>query len=958
MNIKLRFPRSSLAIAILSVVAFLVLIALTAFFLVHFYSEYLWYDQLGFTGVIVTQWAAIFVVFCLAFVFVSIFLWLCMFSAHKFRPRYTSLSSVLSHYQKVIDPIRKIVVLLVSLGLGAVAGIFAASRWDIVLAWLNKVPTGKSDPIFHNDISFYFFDLPFYRRLLFFLLVTFVLGGILSILISVVYGALRVDGKEIWLSKGARVQYAILAAGIFVLLGLEFWLNRFDTLLSDRSGLITGAAYVEVNALIPGFAVLALVALGVALLFCITAFTSRWRLPIIGVALAVVSALVVITALPWGVQRFHVDPNARVLESEYIKRNIESTRFAYGIDKTHEVLYSAKTDVKPGQLRNDAHTTASIRILDPGLVSRAFGQLQQFRQYYTFGDDLSVDRYHLGGETRDAVVALRELSLSGLGSGNTWVNQALVYTHGYGLVAAYGNDRTPDGEPKFFESGIPTTGLLGKYEPRIYFGRKSPPYSIVGAPSGAAPFEFDYPSSSGGESYTTFKGSGGPKLDSFLKRLIYAMKFGSEQILLSSQVGDYSQILYDRDPIKRVGKVAPWLRLDRNPYPSVVDGRIVWIVDGYTTSDQFPYSDLNSFTTLSQDSQSLPALVNGSDSINYIRNSVKATVDAYSGQVKLYAWDPNDPILKVWEKVFPGTLHPIKEISGDLMSHVRYPLELFNIQRQILARYHVTDPGVFFSHEDAWGIPIDPQKSEPVMQSTGQRRSRTVFSVAQPPYYLTMRMPGQNLAAYSIYSVFIPKSTGENSRSVLTGYLSANSDAGNIPGQISPDYGKLTLLRLSKDQTVPGPGQIQNAFDSDPKVGNQLNILRQGGQTRVLPGNLLTLPVGGGFLYVQPVYVQSTGSTSYTLLQKVLAAFGNKIAFESTLNQALDSLFAGNSGASNSGTSDISIHPPPHSDLIAQIKAALREKVDALTNKDLVKYAQADSKLNELLSRYLDANRG
>ncbi|CAB4599322.1 unannotated protein [freshwater metagenome] len=589
-------------------------------------------------------------------------------------------------------------------------------------------------------------------------------------------------------------------------------------------------------------------------------------------------------------------------------------------------------------MREDAETTTHIRIIDPALVSDAFAQLEQFRQYYKFPDHLDVDRYTIDGSSQDTVLAVRELDTTGLGA-SSWYNDHIVYTHGYGLVAAYGSQRNADGQPTFLESGIPVDGKLGKFEPRIYFGESSPVYSIVGAKGDGGPLELDYPSAStdsdAGNAKYTCTGDGGPALDNVVTRLLYALHFQSEQILLSDAISDDSQILYDRHPLVRVNKVAPYLTLDNDPYPAVVDGRVVWIVDGYTTSNDYPYSTRVDMATAIADSYTSNPLVQ-TPTVNYIRNSVKATVDAYDGTVTLYAWDDEDPMLKTWSKVFPSTLKPASEMSDELLAHIRYPSDLFKVQRAVLGDYHVTDPGTFYSSEDTWVTPNDPV-------------SNPDAPTIQPPYYLTMQMPGDEKPAFSIYSTFIPKSTGDNARNVLYGYLSANSDPG-------PNYGKLTLLTLPKQTTIPGPGQVQAQFDSDATVGQQLNLLRQG-QTEVIPGNLLTLPVGGGLLYVQPVYVRSTGETSYPLLRKILVSFGDTIAFEDTLEEALDSLFGGNSGALDPET------PTPEdpgtsegtsaalTQALADARKALSDRQAAYAANDLVAAANADIKLQEALQR-------
>jgi uncharacterized membrane protein (UPF0182 family) len=403
-----------------------------------------------------------------------------------------------------------------------------------------------------------------------------------------------------------------------------------------------------------------------------------------------------------------------------------------------------------------------------------------------------------------------------------------------------------------------------------------------------------------------------------------------------------------------VQKVAPYLTLDNDPYPAVVDGRIVWIVDGYTTSDQYPYSKVEQLSSAIADTYT-PTPLFAVDDINYIRNSVKATVDAYTGKVTLYAWDDADPILKTWQKIFPTTIEPMSEMSPELMSHVRYPSDLFKVQRAILGTYHVTDPGSWFQSDDAWVTPPDPTQPP-------------ASAKLQPPYYLTMKVPGSDSSAFTLYTTYIPQESGDNARSILTGYLSVNADAGSTPGKISPDYGKFTLLTLPKAETVPGPGQVQNNFNSDPTVSTELNLLSQG-STDVIKGNLLTLPVGNGLLYVQPVYIKSTGETSYPLLKKVLVAFGDKIAFESTLDAALDSIFGGDSGASagdnetptepgEPGTEEPGT-PTDNAALDAALKdaaAALKEREAAYADNDLVAAAQADQKLQDALERALAAS--
>jgi uncharacterized membrane protein (UPF0182 family) len=929
------------------------------------YTEVLWFDHAGYLDVLLTQWFATAAMFVLGFIAMAVPVGISIDLAYRFRPVYARLSNELDRYRQLIDPLRRLAMLGVPAVLGLFAGLAAANSWPQYLLWLNRTEFGVADPEFGQDVAFYVFDLPVFLSVVGFASSVVITSAIAAAATGFLYGAISVDGREFRISRVMRIQLAVLGALYFLVQTLGLWLQQYDALVTPSSGFLPfGAGFTEASATIPSRAILAGIAALVAIAFIITAVIGRWRPAVVGTALFIVSSLVIGQAYPWVIQRFQVDPSARTLEASFIERNIDATRDAYGLSDVVEIPYQAETEASAGALRADAVTTANIRIIDPALVTDAFSQLEQFRQYYRFPTYLDVGRYEVDGERTDTVLAARELNLDGLNS-QTWYNNTVVYTHGYGLVAAYGNQRTEDGQPTFIESGIPVSETLGEYEPRIYFGENSPEYSIVGGPDGSPALELDYPSGGEGSDANatyTYAGEGGPSVGSLFSRLLYALKFQSEQIILSDAVNPESQILYDRHPALRVQKVAPYLTLDNDPYPAVVDGRIVWIIDGFTTTADYPYSTPVNVSEAIADTYR-PAPDFAFDTINYVRNSVKATVDAYSGEVTLYAWDTEDPLLQAWNGVFPATLKSQDEMSDGLLNHVRYPSDLFKIQRSVLGAYHVTDPGTFYSSEDEWVTPNDPV-------------SNPAAPRLQPPYYLTMQVPGSDAPAFSLYSTFIPRATGDATRNVIYGYLAVNADAGE-------DYGKLTLLTLPKQTTVPGPGQVQAQFDSDAEVGQQLNLLRQG-QTEVISGNLLTLPVGGGLLYVQPVYVRSTGDTSYPLLRKILVSFGDKIAFEDTLDEALDSLFEGDSGAQAGDGVDTDTPAPtpepvqpaepaepgepaePEADAgqgtvieeglnqaLADAAQALQDREAAYRANDLVAAAEADKRLTEALQRAL-----
>ncbi|MCB7136613.1 UPF0182 family membrane protein [Cellulosimicrobium marinum] len=887
--------RSPIGIAIAVVGVLVVLLLLLA----QFWTEVLWFTQLDFESVLWTQWGTRIALFVAGFLVMGGLVFLSFSLAYRSRPIYapsTPEQATLDQYREAVEPLRKVVMIVAPALVGFFAGAAAASQWQTVLLALNSVPFGTNDPQWGIDLSFYVFTLPMLRFVVSFLMAVVIISGIAALATHYLYGGVRIGGGADAgprTTTAARVQLSVTAAILMLLIGANYWLDRYSILTSagDR---FDGASYSDVHAVIPSKAILTVVALLVAALFVVTAVRGDWRLPAIGVGLMVVSAIAIGGIYPSVVQRFQVTPNAQDFEEPYIQRNIDATKAAYGIDDVQTEPYNASTQAEAGALREDADTTASIRLLDPEIVSPSFSQLQQNKQYYQFSDSLSVDRYTIDEESRDTVIAVRELNQEGLGAdARNWVNDHTVYTHGFGVVAAYGNQIGPDGRPAFYEGSIPSTGAFtdaGGYEPRIYFSPEAPQYSIVGAPEGTDPWELDYPDDeSGGQVNNTFPTqdiAAGPSVGSFMNKVLYALKFGSEQILFSDRVTEDSQILYDRSPRDRVAKVAPYLTLDGRVYPAVVDGRVKWIVDGYTTSNAYPYSTSESLDESTADSlvaaNSVEALA--PQEVNYIRNSVKATVDAYDGSVDLYAWDAEDPVLQAWTQVFPSSVQPITEISGDLMSHLRYPEDLFKVQRTLLAAYHVDDARQFFSQQDFWRTPEDPTAS-----TTGGT------TPLQPPYYLTLQMPSQDDPTFSLMSTFIPG--GQSDRNILTGFLAVDAEPGDEDGVRSEDYGTLRLLELPRNSTVPGPGQVQNNFDSNPTVSTELNLLRQG-DSSVINGNLLTLPVGGGLLYVQPVYVQSTQGTQFPLLRKVLVSFGDEVGFADTLDEALDQVFGGDSGAS------------------------------------------------------------
>ncbi|MDK8237412.1 UPF0182 family membrane protein [Actinomyces urogenitalis] len=869
-------------------------LAVVLLFLSRTWTEVLWFSQLGFSRVVWTQWIAAGAMFIVGTLIMFLAVLAAMTRAYRAREitlPYDEASRNLESYRTAFEPMRKPLTFIVPALLGVfAAGLELVPHWREVMLALNSQSFGTTDPQFGLDVSFYVFILPVLTTVVSYLSRVVIFAGLASVVVHYLYGGISV-ARQPHFTKAARIHLSVFLTLFALLRAADYWLSRYQALYSSNTK-FDGASYTDVNAVIPANAILAAIAAVIAVLFIASVRARSWKLPVTGVVVMIASALLIGTGYPLVIQRFVVDPNAQREEAPYIQRNINATLTAYGLDGIETTNYNAATTAQAGQLKEDAESTTSIRLLDPNLVSATFKQLQQNKQYYSFASSLNVDRYNVEGQSRDTVIAVRELNLDGLDAGQrTWINEHTVYTHGYGMVTAYGNTVASGGYPSFWEGGIPSSGDLGEYEPRIYFGQQSPSYSIVGGDDGGSPRELDYPDdkSDSGQVNTTFAGNGGPDVSNPWNRLLYAVRFQEMNILFSQEVRDGSQILYNRNPAQRVSKVAPWLTLDGNPYPAVVDDdddpstpkRVVWILDGYTTTNNYPYAQHESLEdSMSDATTGQASLLGAPEKSNYVRNSVKAVVDAYDGAVTLYEWDEQDPILAAWSKVFPGSVTPMSQMSADLMAHMRYPEDLFKVQRTVMAKYHVTNPEDFYSGGDFWKVPDDPTKSG---------------AGAQAPYYLTLKMPDQDKASFSLSSVYIIG--GNTDRNVLTGFMAVDSEtASGEPGVRNPDYGKLRLLELPRSSNVSGPGQVQNNFDSDSTASQVLNLLSQQG-SQVIKGNLLTLPVGGGLLYVQPVYVQSSSGTQYPLLRKVLVSFGDKVGFADTLSEALDQVFGGDSGA-------------------------------------------------------------
>jgi len=904
-----------------------------------YYVDWLWFKSVGFTSVWTTVLVTKIQLFLLVGLLTAAIIATNIYIAFKRRPLYVPTSIEVSGLERLraqIEPIRRLVFVGITAALIYFAGSSGMVFWKEWMLFKNSTSFGVKDPQFGLDVSFFAFKLPLYQALIGWAISTLILAALASAFVHYMYGGIRTQVETERTTVAARVQISILLGLVVLLKAVAYWFDRYALALKEGR-LITGLTYTDVNALLPAKAILSAIAVICALLFFANVVRRSWLLPAAGTALMVISSVLIAGIYPGAIQQFQVKPSESSKEAPYIQRNIDATRSAYDLEQVKMQDYNATISTAAGQLAKDAATIGNIRLMDPNVLSATFRQLQQIKPYYGFPESLDIDRYTVNGVSRDAVVAVRELNIEGNPSRN-WINDHLVYTHGFGFVAAYGNTVDADGKPNFLVGDLPPTKGLGAFQPRVYFGENVPDYSIIGGKSDS-PVEFDYPddSSANGQKNYTYTGKGGVPIGSLLNKLIFAVKYGEQRIVLSNLINSESKILFIREPRERVAKVAPWLTLDGDPYPAIVDGKITWIIDGYTTSAGYPYSRQTSLADATADAltaNSAAVTAQANRSVNYIRNSVKATVDAYDGTVTLYQWDTKDPVLKTWMKAFPDSVKPKSAMSAKLLEHVRYPEDMFRVQRDILSSYHVQSAAAYYGGQDFWRVPRDPS-------TFGANAG------AQPPYYMTLQMPGSEKPAFSLTTPFVPRGGREN----LSAFAAVNANAG-------PDYGKITVLQLPRSTNIAGPSQVASNFEAKPEVANALSLLRQGGSDVVL-GNLLTLPVGNGLLYVQPVYVRATANTAaYPLLQKVLVSFGDVIGFDSSLKGALDQVFGGNSGTSASTTTSGGTSSNQSADLASALQSAKQAIADgqaALAKGDFAAYGRAQDRLKSAIAAAIAA---
>ncbi len=881
------------------VVAIIAVLLFIGPMLVGFYTDWKWFGAIEYRGVftktLITR-IVLFILFGLVAAAITYVAGLIVWRGRGDSMDMADFNSPVYQYRKSLESTMSVFLKVIPVLVGVVSGLLGQANWRTVMLFLNSHDFGVTDPQFNHDLGFYAFRLPVWSMLVSAASMLVAVCFLIALVGHYILGGIRLGNRAAGvrgsLSKAARTQLAV-TGGIWMLLQVAgYWLGRYELLYNQHS-LFTGGSYTDINAYLPAKIILMIIGVFVAVAIFSAVVIKDLRIPGLAVVLMVLSSLVIGQGWPLIMERFSVNPNRQAKEAESISRNIESTRFAYGLtdDKvTYEENWGAE-DVADDKVASDDSTISNLRLLDPDILAPTFTQMQQLKNFYGFPETLAMDRYEIDGELRDFVVAARELDPNELQENQqNWINRHTVYTHGNGFIAAQANTvdevardagSARGGFPIFTVADLQTQAgkdAEGEGEtqnaeeslgikvdqPRTYFGpviasaQDGMDYAIVGK-TGDEAVEYDTDTST-----YTYDGKGGVDIGNIVDRTAFALKYQELNFLLSDRVGPESKLLYDRDPRERVEKVAPWLTTDSSTYPAVIDGRIKWIVDGYTTLDSLPYSQRTSLTETTQDAQNptgtTQRLVN--DQVGYIRNSVKATVDAYDGTVDLYEFDTEDPVLKAWEGVFPGVVKPESEISDELRQHMRYPEDMFKVQRNLLAKYHVDDPGVFFNNDAFWSVPEDPTAGE----SQG---------LNQPPYYVLASDPETNKPSFQLITSY----RGLN-RQFLSAHMAVSSD---------PDtYGDITVRVLPTNTQTQGPKQAQDAMMSSDQVARDRTLWQ--GSNDLKNGNLLALPVGGGeILYLEPIYSQRKGQESaFPKLLRVLVSYKGRVGYAPTIGEALE----------------------------------------------------------------------
>lgn len=911
------------------------------------WTDYMWYESLGgeqiwFTLTFTKVW-----LIAGASIIVFLFFWINLFVVDRISPRATVFGDtpdeeLLERYNEWIEPRVGLVRFAFSGFFALLIGLGAAAWWQNWLRWRNGVAFDLVDPIFKNDISLYVFGLPLYRDVYGWLFQLLFIATLVVVAAHYLNGGIKIGTPGQHTSGGVKAHISILVAMIAALKAVGYMLDKWELLYSSR-GAVLGASFTDVNAQVPALNLLIFISIVSVVILLVNVWFRGWTLPAVALGIWLVTSIGVGGIYPALVQRFSVEPDELNKELPYVQHNLDFTRFAYGLDEVDVRPFNATTDLTAEDIEENRPTIDNIRLWDPGVLALTYPELQNIKTYYDFAD-VDVDRYVINGELTQVMISARGLDEPNI-PGEGWVNERLIYTHGLGVVLSPARQVASDGLPAFLLSDIPPVNVSGDpsldvLQPRIYFSDQSESdFLIAGSKEG----EVDIPQDGRSGSSTStmhYAGEGGVALGGWFQRAAWALRLGDLNTLISGQVDAESRIMIARNIRHRVERMAPFLHVDADPYMVVVDGRLVWIMDLYTVSDRMPYSESANTARLNRDS-GLP------HSFNYIRNSVKAVIDAYDGTIDLYVFDPEDPLIRTNQRIFPGLFKSLDEFPEDLVGHIRYPEDFFRIQTDIYTLYHMTNPIDLFQLNTPWQIARDPSTSP-------KPRLRGTFSTAPMlPYYLLMELPGEEGLSFLLMQPFTPED-----RPNMSAFVVAKS------GPLE-EYGDLISFTMPEDQQINGPGQVGDFIEQDPTVSAEFTLLGQEGSI-VIRGNLLVVPVNNSLLYVQPIYLTAENG-GIPQFKRVIASFDSQIEIADSLDEVLVQLFGestirpeepGSGAAPDPG--DGSVAPPSGTiqgqveALLARAQDAFRQADEALRRGDL---AEFQSRIDEARGYIEDATR-
>ena len=859
--------------------SFLVFVGIIGFSIARaiatFFTNYLWFDSVDLNSVwikiLLTKSILVAATSLLAFAFIFVNLRLAV--------RATPVMDIFESFESQ-DPLTRFreffnerflkYRLWGAIGLSLFLGAGASQLWEQVLLFINQKSFGVADPVFQYDVSSYVFGLPLYRLFVSWGFQLVIFTSFIIILFFIATGALQLrQGRLPEVSSGAKAHLSVLLAFVALLKAFAYRLDAMELLYSPR-GKVFGASYTDVVAHLPALNLLILISLFGAVLLLVNIKRRGWLLPATAISLWLAVSIIVGGVVPAAIQRFRVVPDELNKELPYVENHINYTRLAYGLDSIEEKSFEASPNLTDNDISDNAQTVDNIRLWDPTVLAETYSQLQEIRAYYAL-DEVDVDRYRINGELTQVMVSARELDQTNLPAVG-WVNERLQYTHGYGVVFSPANNVASQGQPDFYVKGVPATTTVSELEveqPRIYFGEsaESVEYVVVNSLQD----EVDYPLSTEGQSvaYTNYSGDGGVGIGSFFRRLGFALRYSELNLLISNQLSDDSKLIMERNVVSRVKKAAPFLYTDNDPYLALIDGNLFWIIDMYTVSDKYPYAQPADTRRINENS-GLPM------NFNYLRNSVKAVVNAYDGTMNFYVVDENDPLILSYKDIFPNLFTPKSSMSSDLLDHIRYPEDLFTIQSDMYRDYHMTDPRVFYADEDPWVIPSDSSTTPRVATLRGEFTE--IGFKPMLPYYLLMSLPGESDLSYLIFQPFNPEN-----RPNMQSFLVADADPEN--------YGQLIDFRLPKGEFVDGPSQVATRINQDPDISQIFTLLDQQGSS-VIKGNLFVVPINQSILYYQPIYLQGE-QNPLPEFKFVVVVFQDRIIMEESLSEALASVFGG-----------------------------------------------------------------